>query len=129
VSALLQDQVAQAGVLAESCRSALAVIQKVMFLLNDQPDGLPSLLEWFENGEATYRFVCQHLHCGAQVALSFVQVRHLEVDMEVVGTLLPTPRGHTDVMAHYDSYHHAAKAIAERIITDNDKERATHEQQ
>jgi hypothetical protein len=49
--------------------------------------------------------------------------------MEVVGTLPPTPRGHTDVMAHYDSYHHAAKAIAERIITDNDKERATRELQ
>jgi hypothetical protein len=42
---LLQDQIAQAGVLTETCRSALAVIHKVMFPLNDQPDDLPALLE------------------------------------------------------------------------------------
>jgi hypothetical protein len=90
VLALLQDRVAQARVLTESYRSALALIHKVMFPLNDQPSGLPSLLERFENGEATYRFVCQHLHCGLQVALSFVWVRHPEFNMEVVGTLPPT---------------------------------------
>jgi hypothetical protein len=81
---LLQDRVAQAGVLAEFCRSTLAVIHKVMFPLNDQPGGLPSLLERFENGEAMYHFVHQHLLCGAQVALSFVRDRHPEVDMEAV---------------------------------------------
>jgi hypothetical protein len=47
-----------------------------MFPLRDQPDGIPSLLEQFENGEATYRFVRQHLHCGVHVALSFIWVRH-----------------------------------------------------
>jgi hypothetical protein len=75
--------VAQAGVHAKSCRSALAAIHKVMFPLNDQPDGLPSLLERIENREATYRFVHQNLHCHA----SSVQVRHPEVNVEVVGTL------------------------------------------
>jgi hypothetical protein len=54
---LLQDRISQDGVLAETCRSALAVVHKVMFPLNDQPDGLPALLERFENGEAIYRFV------------------------------------------------------------------------
>jgi hypothetical protein len=85
VLALLQDRVAQAGVLAKSCRSALVAIHMVMFPLNDQPDGLPSLLEIIKDGEATYRFVHQHLHCHA----SFVQVHHPEVDVEVVGTLPP----------------------------------------
>jgi hypothetical protein len=45
ILALFQDRVAQAGVLTESCRSTLAVIHKVMFPLNDQPDDLLSLLE------------------------------------------------------------------------------------
>jgi hypothetical protein len=54
---LLQDRISQAGVLAETCCSALAVVHKVMFPLNDQPDGLPALLERFENGEAIYHFV------------------------------------------------------------------------
>jgi hypothetical protein len=54
---LLQDRISQDGVLAKMCRSALAVVHKVMFPLNDQPDGLPVLLERFEHGEAIYRFV------------------------------------------------------------------------
>jgi hypothetical protein len=37
--------------------------------LNNQPDGLPALLGRFKNGEAVYRFVCEHLHCGALVTL------------------------------------------------------------
>jgi hypothetical protein len=69
---VLQDQISQARALAETCRSALAVVHQVMFPLNDQPDGLPALLTRFENGEAIHRFVLQHLRCGALVALSFV---------------------------------------------------------
>jgi hypothetical protein len=102
----------------------MAVIHKVMFPLNDQPDGLPSLLERFKKGEATYRFVRQHLHCGAQVVLSFIRVHHPEVDMEVVGTLPPTRGGRTDMSVHYAVCHRATKAIAEQIITESDKERA-----
>jgi hypothetical protein len=43
--------------------------------LNDQPDGLPVLLGRFENGDAIYRFVREHLHCGALVALSLSRGR------------------------------------------------------
>jgi hypothetical protein len=60
--------------------------------------------------------------------MSFVRVRHPEVDMEVVGTLPPTPGGCTDMMVHYVVCHRAAKAIAEQIITKSDKERATRKQ-
>jgi hypothetical protein len=69
---ILQDRIAQAGVLAETSRSALALVHEAMFPLNDQPDGLPALLGRFENGDAIYRFVREHLRCGALVALSFV---------------------------------------------------------
>jgi hypothetical protein len=31
--------------------------------VNDQPDGLPALLSQFENGEAIYRFIREHLRC------------------------------------------------------------------
>jgi hypothetical protein len=112
VFSLLQDRVAQAGVLAETCRSDLVVIHKVMFPLNYQPDGLPTLLEWFENGEAMYQFVHRHLHCGVQVALSFARVHYPEVDMELVKTLPPTPSGRTDMSSHYATSHRAAKYIA-----------------
>jgi hypothetical protein len=58
---MLQDRISQAGPLAETCRVALAIIHQAMFPLNDQPGGLPALLRRFENGEAIYRFVREHL--------------------------------------------------------------------
>jgi hypothetical protein len=69
---ILQDRIAQARVLAEMSRAALALLHEAMFPLNDQPDGLPALLGRFENGDAIYRFVHEHLRRGALVALSFV---------------------------------------------------------
>jgi hypothetical protein len=69
---ILQDRIAQAGVLAEMSRAALALLHEAMFPLNDQPDGLPALLGRFENGDAIYRFVHEHFRRGALVALSFV---------------------------------------------------------
>jgi hypothetical protein len=54
---LLQDRIAQAGVMAEMSRSALALVHDAMFPLNNQPEGLPVLLECFENGTAVYSFV------------------------------------------------------------------------
>jgi hypothetical protein len=95
-----------------------------MFPLNDQPNGLPALLEWFENGEAIYHFVRRHLHCDAQVALSFVRVHYPEVDMELVKTLPPTPSGCTDMTPHYAACHRAAKYIAAHIVDESDRERA-----
>jgi hypothetical protein len=57
VLALLQDRVVQVSGFGESCRSALALVHKVMFHLNDQPVGLQALMEHFEIGDAIYRFV------------------------------------------------------------------------
>jgi hypothetical protein len=57
---VLQDRISQAGELAETSRAALALVHQAMFPLSDQPDGLPLLLGRFENGEAIYRFICEH---------------------------------------------------------------------
>jgi hypothetical protein len=73
---ILQDRIAQAGVLAETSRAALALVHEAIFPLNDQPDGLPALLGLFENGDAIYRFIQKHLRCGALVALSFVRAHY-----------------------------------------------------
>jgi hypothetical protein len=42
---ILQDRIAQAGVLAETSRSALVLVHEAMFPLNNQPEGLPALLD------------------------------------------------------------------------------------
>jgi hypothetical protein len=94
---VLQDRVSQAGELAETSRAALALVHQAIFPLNDQPDGLSALLGCFENGEAIYRFIREHLRCGALVALSFVRARYPEVDIDLVKTLPPTPSGRVEM--------------------------------
>jgi hypothetical protein len=121
---ILQDWIAQAGVLAKTSRAALALVHEAMFPLNNQPDGLPTLLDHFENGDAIYRFVREHLRCGALVALSFVRVRYPEVDMDLVNTLPPTPSGHGEMNAHYSACKQAADCIAGQIIIESDHQRA-----
>jgi hypothetical protein len=121
---ILQDRVSQAGELAETNRAALALVHQAMFLLNDQPDGLSVLLGRFENGEAIYRFIREHLRCGALVALSFVRARYPEVDMDLVKTLPPAPSGRVEMDAHYSACKQAADCIAGQIIVKSDHQRA-----
>jgi hypothetical protein len=109
---ILQDQISQARALVGTCHVALAIIHQAMFPLNDQPDGLPALMRQFENGEAIYRFIHEHLRCGALVALSFVRVHYLEVDIELVKKLPSTPSGRVDMTAHYSACRQATNCKA-----------------
>jgi hypothetical protein len=118
---ILQDRVAQAGVLAETSRGALALVHEAMFPLNSQPDGLPALLDRFENGDAVYRFVREHLRCGALVALSFVHAHYPEVGLELLKTLPPTPSGRVDMDDHYAACRETTDCIARKIITESDR--------
>jgi hypothetical protein len=122
---LLRDRIAQAGIMAETSRSALALVHDVMFPLNNQPDGLPALLERFENGTAVYSFVREHLRCGALVTLSFVRVHYPEIDLELLKTLPPTPSGRVDMEPHYAACKATANCIARQIITESDRQRAS----
>jgi hypothetical protein len=110
--------------MAETSRSALALVHDAMFPLNNQPDGLPALLERFENGTAIYSFVREHLRCGALVALSFVHVHYPKIDLELLKTLPPTPSGRVDMDPHYATCEATAKCIARQIITESDRQRA-----
>jgi hypothetical protein len=121
---LLQDRIAQAGVLAETSRGALALVHEVMFPLNKQPEGLPALLDWFENGSAMYSFVREHLRCGAVVALAFVHAHYPEIDLELLKTLPPSPSGRFDMEHHYAACRGTADCIARQIITESDRQRA-----
>jgi hypothetical protein len=121
---ILQDRIAQAGVMAEMSRSALALVHDAMFPLNNQPEGLPALLERFENGTAVYSFVREHLRCGALVALSFVRVHYPEINLELLKTLPPTPSGRVDMDPHYAACKATADCIARQIITESDRQRA-----
>jgi hypothetical protein len=124
---ILQDRIAQAGVLAETSRAALALVHEAMFPLNNQPNGLPALLDRFENGDAIYRFVREHLRCGALVALSFVQAHYPEVNLELVKMLPPTPNGRVNMDALYAVCRQTADCIAKQIITESDHQRTNRD--
>jgi hypothetical protein len=124
---VLQHRISQAGALAETSRAALALVHQAMFPLNDQPDGLPALLSRFKNGEAIYRFIREHLRCGALVVLSFVRARYPGVDMNLVKTLPPTPSGRVEMTSHYSACRHTADCIATQIISESDHQRASRD--
>jgi hypothetical protein len=121
---ILQDRIAQAGVLAKPSCAANARVHEAMFPLNDQPDGLPALLDRFKNGDAVYRFVREHLCCGALVTLSFVRAHYPEVDLELLKMLPPTPSGRVDMDALYAVCRETADCIGRQIITESDRQRA-----
>jgi hypothetical protein len=121
---LLQDRIAQAGVLTEMSQSTLALVHQVMFPLNNQPDGLPALLDRFENGNAVYSFVREHLRCGAMVALAFVRAHYPEVDLELLKKLSPSPSGRFNMEHHYAACRGTGDCIAQQIITKSDRQRA-----
>jgi hypothetical protein len=122
---VLQDRIAQAGVLAETSRAALALVHEAMFPLNDQPDGLPALLG--QNGDAIYRFVREHLRCGALVALSFVWAHYPKVNLELVKVLPLTPSGRVNMDALYAACRETTNCIAQQIITESDRQRANQD--
>jgi hypothetical protein len=124
---ILQDRITQAGVLAKMSRVTLTLVHEVMFPLNHQPDGLSALLDRFENGDAVYRFVREHLRCGALVALSFVRARYPEIDLELLKTLPPTPSGRVDMDHHYAACRDTADCIVRQIITESDRQRANQD--
>jgi hypothetical protein len=117
---MLQDRISQAEVLAETSHAALALLHQAVFPLNDQPDSFPTMLSRFENGEAIYRFICEHLRCGALVALSFVPAHYPEVDIKLVKTLPLTPSGRVEMAAHYSTCRQAANCITAQIISESD---------
>jgi hypothetical protein len=121
---LLRDRIAQAGVLAEMSHDALALVHQVMFPLNRQPEGLPALLDRFENGNVVYSFVREHLRCRAVVALSFVRAHYPEVDLELLKMLPPSPSGRYDMEHHYAACRGTGECTARQIITESDRQRA-----
>jgi hypothetical protein len=121
---ILQDRIAQAGVLFETSRSALALVHQVMFPLNNQPEGLPALLDPFENGNAVYSFVQEHLRCGAMVALAFVRAHYPEIDLELLKTLPPSPSGRYRMEHHYVACRGTGDCIAQQIVVESDRQRA-----
>jgi len=112
--ATLQDRVAQVRNLAESCKSALALVHRAMFPLNEQPRGFGALMRKFQNGEAIKGFVRAQLIAGAQVALAFARVHHPSLDLDEIGRGPPAPPGggYVDMQEHYA----VADAPAEDII-------------
>jgi hypothetical protein len=94
-----------------------------MFPLNNQPEGLPALLDRFENGNAVYSFVREHLRRGAVVALAFARAHYPEIDLELLKTLPPSPSGRYNMEHHYAACRGTGDCIARQIVVKSDRQR------
>jgi hypothetical protein len=83
-----------------------------MFPLNNQPEGLPALLDRFEDGNAVYSFVREHLRSGAMVALAFMRAHYPEVNLELLKMLPPSPSGRYNMEHHYAACRSTGDCIA-----------------
>jgi hypothetical protein len=99
-------------------------VHEAIFPLNNQPEGLPTLLDRFENGNAVYSFVREDLRCEAMVALAFVRAHYPEIDLELLKKLPPSPSGRIDMEHHYAACRGTADCIAQQIIIESDHQRA-----
>ena len=78
--AKLLDHSWHVAILLETCRLALARVHRSLLPLNEQPQGLATLLERFRKGKAIKKFVREELIGGANVALAFVWSRYPYLD-------------------------------------------------
>jgi hypothetical protein len=111
---VLQDRVKQVRDFVDSCRSALELVYRSMFPLNDAPQGLGGLMQKFCNGNAIKSFVREQLVVGATAALACARVHCPGIDLVVIGQGVPLqPDGEVKLMApHYD----AATGPAEQLV-------------
>ena len=113
VLAVLQDRVQQVVSFVGSCRSALSLVHKARFPLDEQPQGLGALMARFRNGEAAREFVRAQLVSGATNALAFVRRRHPYMCLTGIEEIPPRPDGEpTPMEAHYP----AVEGVAVNLI-------------
>ena len=118
--ALFQDRVSAVGDFLERCRRQFFNIHKARFPLNSPIEGFRGLFKFFGSMADVRSCLRAQLVAGAQLGLSFVRVRHPDVDMDALpdlssGTL--DPRGRIDLVPHYAATEQAAKRIVHRLLS------------
>ena len=81
-----QDRVEQVHSFFWTCRDKLAMIYRMMFPLNPQPNSLPQLMEKFKDPAEVRKLVRNQLIAGAEVALAFVHDADPTLDLTFVAT-------------------------------------------
>ena len=81
-----QDRVEQVHSFFWNCRDKLAMVFRMMFPLNPQPNTLAQLFKKFKNPTEVRRLVRSQLVAGAEIALAFVHDADPSLDLTLIVT-------------------------------------------
>jgi hypothetical protein len=81
---MLQDRVGKVRDFVDSCRSALELVYRSLFPLNEQPQGLGDLMRKFQDGAQIMSFMHEQLVAGATV-----KVHYPRLDFSRIGQGVP----------------------------------------
>ena len=109
ILARMLDRTWRAAIVLEGCRKALARINKVFFSREEQPTGLPALLEKFRRAKALKEVVFGQLVAGANVAFAYVRMHRSHVPLD--GILGGLPRD-----SDYAESYAAARRAMEQVM-------------
>ena len=109
ILARMLDRTGRAAIVLEGCRRALAQINRVFFPLDEQPTGLPALLEKFRRAKALKDVVFGQLVAGANVAFAYVRMHRSHVPLGGILGGLPRESDYTESYA-------AARRAMEQVM-------------
>ena len=121
--ALLQDRVSAVGDFLERCRHRFANIYKAMFPLNPPAESFGDLMKKFGSMAAIHSLLRAQITAGAQLGLTFVRVRHPDLDMDAVSRLpfkTQDPQESIDLQPHLSATEPAAKVIVRTILAEEE---------
>ena len=84
------DRVKQIHNFFDACRRCLAMVNKTMFPLNEQPKTLLDLMKRYGSAKRVKELVRKQFIAGAQLALAVVQAAHPQLNMELIAQTNPT---------------------------------------
>ena len=120
--AKLLDRFWHVAILLETYRLALAQVHRSLFPLNEQPQGLASLIERFRQGKAIKKFVWDQLIGGANVALTFVRTHYPNLDWKRIArgpALLPSG-GPMPMEEHYKATRLDALVLVHHVLKEEE---------
>ena len=109
--ALFQDRVSAVGGFLERCRRRFANIYKAMFPLNPPVESFKDLMQKFGSMAGIRSLLRAQITAGAQLGLTFVRVRHPDLDMDVVSRF-PFIQTHTKTREKNDACAAGAPQLA-----------------
>jgi hypothetical protein len=114
----LRDRSAEVQKFAAGCQKTLAVIHRVMFPHNVQPESFSGLMVKLQDVDAVIRQVKIQLMAGAKAALALVHASHPEIDLL---RITARPAASLPMQTHLTAARRPAVRVVKQILENDDE--------